>query len=185
MNFGKLREVIVQNMPSKKNLLQFLHRCHGLREMSRILLPQENQRHLWSDLGKIKFSPTLVGQMTCLMGKMITRHKDLSNELSWAQFGVEEGIQKLIATALFLEAASLGTFWQVLGDLIFDRSNQLQIEKFWLGWKVDSKTFPTSYPAPNSDTGKASKSLLQKRDHSRQVRDHLGVRDQTEAKAQC
>jgi len=157
MNFAKLREVFAHSIPRKKNLLHFLHRCHGFREMSRIPLPQENQRHLWSDLGKFKFSPSLVGQMTCLMGKMITRHKELSNELSWAQFGVEEGIQKLNATALFLEAASFGTFWPVLGDLIFDRSNQLQIEKFQLGWKVDSNTFPTSYPAPDSDTGKASK----------------------------
>ena len=36
MNFGKLREVFVQNMPKKKNLLHFLHRCHGFREMSKI-----------------------------------------------------------------------------------------------------------------------------------------------------
>ena len=119
--------------------------------------------HLWSYLGKLNFSPSLVGQMIFLMTKMITRHKYLSNELSWAQFGVEEGIQKLTATTLFLEAASLGTFWPVLGDLIFDRENELQIKKFQLGWKVDSNTFPTSYPAPNSDTRKASKSLLQVR----------------------
>ena len=85
--------------------------------------------HLWSDLGKIKFSPSLVGQMTCLMIKMITRHKYISNELSWAQFLVEQDIQNLIATALCLEAASIGTFWLVLGDLIFDRENELQTEK--------------------------------------------------------
>ena len=36
MNFGKLREVFVHNMPKKKNLFHFLHRCHGLREMSKI-----------------------------------------------------------------------------------------------------------------------------------------------------
>ena len=36
MNFGKLREVFVQNMPRKKNLLQILHRCHGFREMEKI-----------------------------------------------------------------------------------------------------------------------------------------------------
>ena len=36
MNFGKLREVFVHNMPRKKNLFHFLHRCHGLREMSKI-----------------------------------------------------------------------------------------------------------------------------------------------------
>ena len=112
--------------------------------------------------------------MTCLMSQMITRHKYISNELSWAQFGVEEGIPKLTATTLFLDAASLGTFWPVLGDLIFDRSNQLQIEKFRLGWKVDSNTFPTSYPAPNSDTRKASKSLLQMRGHFTSVRGFLG-----------
>jgi len=49
----------------------------------------------------------------------------------------------------------------VLGDLIFDRVNELQITKFHLGWNVDSNTFPTSYPAPNLDTGKASKSHLE------------------------
>jgi len=42
MNFGKLREFFVHNMPSKKNLLHFLHRYNGFGEMSRILLPQEN-----------------------------------------------------------------------------------------------------------------------------------------------
>ena len=31
--------------------------------------------HLWSDLGKIKFSPRLVGQMTFLMIQMIPRDK--------------------------------------------------------------------------------------------------------------
>jgi len=118
--------------------------------------------HLWSDLGKIKLSPRSVGQMTCLMIQMITRHKELSNELSWAQFGVEEGIKKLTLTELCLEAASLGTFWPVLGDLIFDRANELQIEKFYLGWKEDSKIFPKKYPTPNLDTEKASKSHLEK-----------------------
>ena len=128
--------------------------------MSRIPLPQENWRHLWSDLGKIKFSPSLVGQMTYLMSQMITRHKEFSNELSWAQFGFEEGIQKLTETALFLEAASFGTFWPVLGTLIFDSANEFQIEKFQLGWKVDSNIFPTSYPVPNLDTRKAFKKHL-------------------------
>ena len=46
---------------------------------------------------------------------------------------------------------------QVLGELSFDRSNDLQIQKFQLGWKLDSQTFPTSYRVPNSDNGKASK----------------------------
>ena len=36
MNFANLREGFVHNMPKKKNLLHFLHRCHGLREMSKI-----------------------------------------------------------------------------------------------------------------------------------------------------
>ena len=49
----------------------------------------------------------------------------------------------------------------VLGDLIFDRVNELKIAKFHLGWKVDSNIFPTSYHTPNLDTGKASKSFLQ------------------------
>ena len=39
MNFGKLREVFVHNMPKKKNLLHFLHRCHGFREMSKLQSP--------------------------------------------------------------------------------------------------------------------------------------------------
>ena len=49
----------------------------------------------------------------------------------------------------------------VLGDLSFDRVNELQIEKLHLCWKVDFKIFPTSYHTPNLDTEKASKSLLQ------------------------
>jgi len=77
-----------------------------------------------------------------------------------AQFGVEEGIQKLTATALCLEAASFDTFWPVLGDFIFDRENELKIEKFHLGWKVVSNIFPTSYPTPDLDTVKASESHL-------------------------
>ena len=114
--------------------------------------------HLWSDLGKIKISPSLVGQITFFMIQMITRYKDLSNELSWAQFGVEEDLQKLTATALCLEATSFFTFWPVLGDLIFDKENELQIEILQLCWKLDSIIFPTSYPAPNLDTRKVSKS---------------------------
>ena len=49
----------------------------------------------------------------------------------------------------------------VLGDLIFYRVNELQITKLYLGLKLDSKSFPTSYHTPNLDTGKASKHLLQ------------------------
>ena len=114
--------------------------------------------HLWSDLGKIKLSPRLVGKMTFLMSQMIARHKYISNALSWAQFVVEEDLQKLTAIALCLEAASFCTFWLVLGDLIFDRVNELQIEKLCLGWKLDSILFPTSYLVPHLDTGKAFKS---------------------------
>jgi len=33
----------------------------------------------------------------------------------------------------------------VLGEMTFEGSNQLQLQKFWWGWKVDSQTFPTSY----------------------------------------
>ena len=49
----------------------------------------------------------------------------------------------------------------VLGYLIFDRVNELQIAKFHLGWKLDSNIFPTSYHTPNLDIWKASKILLQ------------------------
>jgi len=42
MNFGKLREVFVQNMLRNKNLLHFLHRYNFFGEISRIPLPQEN-----------------------------------------------------------------------------------------------------------------------------------------------
>ena len=48
----------------------------------------------------------------------------------------------------------------VLGDLLSDRVNELQIEQFHLGWKLDANIFPTSYHVLNWDTGKASKSLL-------------------------
>jgi len=49
-----------------------------------------------------------------------------------------------------------------LGDLIFDRENELKIEKFQLGWKLDSKKFPMSYLAPNLDIRNAFKSHLEK-----------------------
>ena len=49
----------------------------------------------------------------------------------------------------------------VLGDLIFDRVNEIKITKFHLGWNLDSNSFPTSYHTPNLDTGKASKSFPQ------------------------
>ena len=49
----------------------------------------------------------------------------------------------------------------VLGDLTFDRVNELQIAKFHLGWKLYSNIFPTRYHTLNLDIGKASKRLLQ------------------------
>jgi hypothetical protein len=45
----------------------------------------------------------------------------------------------------------------VLGELIFDRANELQIQKFQLGWKVDSQTFPTSPLLLNLATCKCPK----------------------------
>ena len=48
----------------------------------------------------------------------------------------------------------------VLGDLSFDRVNELQIGKFHLGWKVDFKKLPTSYHEINLDAGKCPKSRL-------------------------
>jgi len=45
---------------------------------------------------------------------------------------------------------------------MFDRENEIEIDKFKMFWKVDSIIFPTSYPAHNFDTGKASKIDLQK-----------------------
>ena len=48
-----------------------------------------------------------------------------------------------------------------LGEMTFEGSNQLQIQKFRWGWKVDSQTFPTSYLAPDLDTRKAFKHSCQ------------------------
>ncbi|WP_208081150.1 hypothetical protein, partial [Bacteroides uniformis] len=45
-----------------------------------------------------------------------------------------------------------------LGECGFGGSNQLQIHKFHLGWKVDIQGFPTSYPELNLDTRKPFKS---------------------------
>ena len=44
----------------------------------------------------------------------------------------------------------------------FGGENGGQIQKFHLGWKVDRKTFLKITLGENLDTGKASKSLLQK-----------------------
>ena len=45
----------------------------------------------------------------------------------------------------------------VLGELRFDRANEFQIQKFQLGWKLDSQTFPTSLLLPNLATYKCPK----------------------------
>ena len=93
---------------------------------------------------------------------MIYRQTEISNEISWSQFGVEEDLQKLVATTLCIQAVSFYTFWLVLGELTFDRENELQMEKFKMFWKLDSTRFPTSYHTPNLDTRKAFKNHLQK-----------------------
>ncbi|MCY6488199.1 hypothetical protein, partial [Actinobacillus pleuropneumoniae] len=38
-----------------------------------------------------------------------------------------------------------------LGEMTFEGSNQLQIQKFHLGWKVDRPSFPMSHLAPDLD----------------------------------
>jgi len=38
-----------------------------------------------------------------------------------------------------------------LGEMVFEGSNQLQIQKFHLGWKVDRSSFPVSHLAPDLD----------------------------------
>jgi len=38
-----------------------------------------------------------------------------------------------------------------LGEMVFEGSNQLQIQKFHLGWKVDRPSFPMSHLAPDLD----------------------------------
>ena len=45
----------------------------------------------------------------------------------------------------------------VLGDCNFGEANDHQIQKFQSGWKVYSKTFPTSLLLLNWDTGKCPK----------------------------
>ena len=48
----------------------------------------------------------------------------------------------------------------VLGDLSFDRVNELQIEKFHLGWKLVFNIFPKSYHELNLDAGRYFKIRL-------------------------
>jgi len=52
MNFGNMREVFVHKFPRKKNLLHFLHKCHGFKEMSKIQSP--NPRRLAKALKRRK-----------------------------------------------------------------------------------------------------------------------------------
>ena len=71
---------------------------------------------------------------------------------------------------------------EVLGDLILEGSSQLEIPKFQLGSKVYFHTFPTSYPAPDLDSGKALKQRCQKvrlvKPEVRPVKQNLPVFDQ-------
>ena len=67
MNLTNMREVFFHNLPKKKNLFQFLHKFHGLGEMSKTSLASRGLMHFCSDLGKIKISPSLDIQMTFLM----------------------------------------------------------------------------------------------------------------------
>ena len=117
--------------------------------------------HFWSDLGKIKFSPNWSDQMTWLMSQIITRHRDISNKISWAQFGAEEDLQKLTQIVLCIFPASFCTFWPVFGDWAFDKENEHQFENFKMFWKVDSIIFPTSYPMFNLDIKKEVKSWIE------------------------
>jgi len=100
--------------------------------------------------------------MTCRMSPLITIHKDLSNELSWAQFGVQKDLQTLTETTLCILATSFYTFWTVLGDWSFDRANELQIEKLKMFWKLYLTIFQMIYPTPNLDIRKASRGGFQK-----------------------
>ena len=54
----------------------------------------------------------------------------------------------------------LDTQEAVLGDCNFGVANGHQIDKFYLGWKVDIQTFPTSPLFPHLDAGKCPKSGL-------------------------
>ena len=161
MNLTKVREVFFHNCPKKKKLLQLLHKSHGLGEMSKQSFTSRELMHFWSDLGKIAFSPSWDDQIIYWMSQMITRQKELSNELSWAQFLVEEDLQKLTETTLYILVASFCTFWLVLGGWAFDKENELQIEKFKISWKVDLISIPKCYPTLNLDIVKVVKSCIE------------------------
>ena len=82
INFKKVREVYVHHWPKKKNLFQFLHRFHFFGEMSKTSFASGELMHFWNDIGKSKFSPRSNVPKTCLIHQMVTRHIELSNELS-------------------------------------------------------------------------------------------------------
>ena len=82
MNLTKVREVFVHHRLKKKKFLLFLHRSHGLGEIFKKSFASKELLHFWSDLGKIKLSPSWSEHMIFLMHPMITRHRDISNDLS-------------------------------------------------------------------------------------------------------
>jgi len=58
MNLKKVREIFSHNRLEKKNLIPFLHRSHGLGEMSKTSFASRELLHFWSDFGKIKIAPS-------------------------------------------------------------------------------------------------------------------------------
>ena len=94
------------------------------------------------------------------MTQMKTRLRDISNELPLTQVGVKEGLQKFPATALCISAPSFCTFWPVLGEVIFDRENDLNFEKWRQIWKLYLKGFPKIYLGANFDTWSIVKTNL-------------------------
>jgi len=67
MNLKKVREAFVHHLPKKKNIFHFLHRFHILGEILKTSLASGGLMHLWSDLEKIRISPSWDLQMTFLM----------------------------------------------------------------------------------------------------------------------
>ena len=68
--------------------------------------------------------------MNFLMGqKNKNRLEEISNDLSWDQFWVNKGLQKLFAPTLCISAPSFNTFWLVLGESIFEQVIEHQMEK--------------------------------------------------------
>ena len=58
MNLKNVREFFFHHICKEKNLLPFLHRSHGLGKMSKQSFATWELLHFWSDLGKIKLSPS-------------------------------------------------------------------------------------------------------------------------------